>query len=77
MSSLVDTAIILNMIESHGKFHRILQVVKSRGSAHSHRVHGFKISSQGIEFTRDHNEFCLRVIYRLLLIIINSSCDAI
>lgn len=49
LSSVIDTVIILRNNEQDGQFHRELGILKSRGRAHSHRIHPFKITSHGIE----------------------------
>ncbi|MDW5564171.1 MAG: circadian clock protein KaiC [Methanomassiliicoccus sp.] len=49
ISSLVDTWIFLESIESNGESDRILHLVKSRGMAHSNQIREFHITSKGIE----------------------------
>lgn len=49
ISSLIDTVIQLRLVEDNGVMHRKLQVVKSRGTGHSHRSHEFLISDRGID----------------------------
>jgi circadian clock protein KaiC len=49
ISSLVDTAIMLNVIEIGGEFNRVLEIIKSRGSIHSNQHREFKITDTGIE----------------------------
>jgi circadian clock protein KaiC len=49
VSSLMDTWIELQVIESNGERNRLLQVLKSRGMAHSNQVREFRMSAQGIE----------------------------
>ncbi|HSA96373.1 MAG TPA: circadian clock protein KaiC [Acidobacteriota bacterium] len=48
VSSLMDTWIILQMVESAGERKRIIFVLKSRGMAHSNQMREFKLSGQGI-----------------------------
>jgi circadian clock protein KaiC len=48
ISSLIDSVIQLRLVEDAGVMRRKLLVVKSRGSAHSHRHHNFHITDQGI-----------------------------
>jgi circadian clock protein KaiC len=49
ISSLVDTAIVLNLVEVGGEFNRVLEIIKSRGSMHSNQHREFKITDNGIE----------------------------
>ena len=49
ISSLMDTWIVLANRESNGERTRALQVVKSRGMAHSNEVREFTMGSTGIE----------------------------
>ncbi len=49
ISSLMDTWIVLANRESNGERTRALQVVKSRGMAHSNEVREFTLGSTGIE----------------------------
>jgi circadian clock protein KaiC len=48
ISSMVDTWIALNNDVSDGARARTLQIVKSRGMAHSDKIRPFRITSQGI-----------------------------
>ncbi len=49
ISSLVDTWILLENVESNGENNRILRLVKSRGMAHSNQIREFHITSEGID----------------------------
>ena len=48
LSSVIDTVIVLRNVEKQGRFVRELGVLKSRGRAHSNRVHTFRITDKGI-----------------------------
>ncbi|MEX0719778.1 MAG: circadian clock protein KaiC [Balneolaceae bacterium] len=48
ISSLVDSAIILNYFRDKDEIGRTLLVLKSRGTNHSNRYHKFKITDNGI-----------------------------
>jgi circadian clock protein KaiC len=50
VSSLMDTWISLEDIESNGERNRILYVMKSRGMKHSNQVREYRLSDQGIAF---------------------------
>lgn len=49
LSSLVDTWIQLKNIETDGERNRLVQILKSRGMAHSNQVREFNLSDNGIE----------------------------
>ncbi len=49
-SSVVDAVIQLRFVEKEQQISRQVLVVKSRGSAHSHRRQAFNITNRGIEF---------------------------
>jgi circadian clock protein KaiC len=49
LSSVIDTVIVLRNVEKQGRFIRDLGVLKSRGRAHSSRLHEFRITDNGIE----------------------------
>jgi circadian clock protein KaiC len=53
ISSLIDTVIQLRLVEDNGVLHRRLQVVKSRGTGHSHRSHEFLITDRGIDLLKE------------------------
>lgn len=53
ISSLIDTVIQLRYVNDNGVFHRNLQIVKSRGTGHSHRSHEFLITNRGIELLKE------------------------
>ncbi len=48
VSSLMDTWLLVRMIESNGERNRLLYVLKSRGMAHSNQMREFLLSDQGI-----------------------------
>lgn len=52
-SSVVDAVIQLRFVEKDQEVRRELLIVKSRGSAHSHRRVEFAITSRGVEFPQD------------------------
>ncbi len=49
ISSLVDTWVLLEDVESNGENNRLLRLVKSRGMAHSNQVREFHITNEGID----------------------------
>lgn len=49
ISSLVDTWILLKIVESAGERNRVLYVLKSRGMSHSNQVREFLITPKGID----------------------------
>ena len=49
VSSLMDTWLLLTDIESSGERNRGLQVLKSRGMAHSNQIREFRLGATGIE----------------------------
>ncbi len=49
ISSLVDTWILVRMMEVDGTRKRSLYVLKSRGMAHSHRIHAMRLTDHGIK----------------------------
>jgi circadian clock protein KaiC len=49
ISSLMDTWLLLQNVESAGERNRILYLLKSRGMAHSNQVREFLLSDSGIE----------------------------
>jgi circadian clock protein KaiC len=49
ISSLMDTWLLVRMLESSGERNRLLCVLKSRGMAHSNQMREFRLSDQGIE----------------------------
>ena len=51
ISSLMDTWLLLQMVESASERNRILYVLKSRGMAHSNQMREFRLSDRGIELT--------------------------
>lgn len=51
ISSLVDSAILLNYFREKNRIGRTLLILKSRGTHHSDRYHEFRITDQGIVIT--------------------------
>jgi circadian clock protein KaiC len=49
VSSLIDTWISLRNLESNGKRHRGLFILKSRGMAHSNQIRSFELTDDGIK----------------------------
>ncbi len=49
VSSMMDTWLLLRDIEKEGERNRVLHVLKSRGSGHSHQVREFVLSDRGID----------------------------
>jgi circadian clock protein KaiC len=49
ISSLMDTWLLVRMIESDGERNRGLYVLKSRGMAHSHQVREMRMTNRGVE----------------------------
>jgi len=49
ISSLVDTFVMLGWVRSEGERNRRLNIVKSRGMAHSNQTREFRITSAGIQ----------------------------
>ncbi len=49
ISSLMDTWLLLQMVESNSERNRVLYVLKSRGMAHSNQMREFVLSDRGIE----------------------------
>ncbi len=49
VSSLMDTWLLLQMVESAGERNRILYVLKSRGMAHSNQMREFTLTDNGIK----------------------------
>lgn len=49
ISSMIDTVIYMDYIESMGERNRFIQVLKSRGSGHSNQKHEFQITGSGIK----------------------------
>lgn len=52
ISSMVDTVIRLEYQEDYGEVTRLLQVLKSRGSAHSNQKREYRITDQGIQIEK-------------------------
>jgi circadian clock protein KaiC len=51
LGSLVDTWIVVRMLEGNGEFNRTMSVLKSRGTPHSNQVREFLVTSTGIELS--------------------------
>jgi KaiC. len=49
ISSLIDTAVVLNFRESKGEINRTLLILKSRGLSHSNQYREFLITNNGVE----------------------------
>jgi circadian clock protein KaiC len=49
ISSLVDTWLLLRVIESGGERNRAMYILKSRGMAHSNQIREFLLTDQGIQ----------------------------
>ncbi len=49
VSSLMDTWILVRMVESTGERNRILYVLKSRGMSHSNQMREFRLTGEGIK----------------------------
>ncbi len=56
ISSLVDTAIILNYFREDNRIGRTLLVLKSRGTSHSKKYNEFRITDKGIIFANHLNK---------------------
>jgi circadian clock protein KaiC len=48
VSSLMDTWIVMTIDEVNKERHRELRILKSRGMAHSNRVHAFELTDHGL-----------------------------
>jgi circadian clock protein KaiC len=53
ISSLMDTWIVMTIDEIERERRRAIRILKSRGMAHSNRVHEFAITSRGLRITDD------------------------
>lgn len=51
IASLVDTWLLVKIIEGNGELNRVLYVLKSRGTAHSNQIREFLLTGQGVELT--------------------------
>jgi circadian clock protein KaiC len=49
ISSIVDTWLMLSLIDSGGERNRVLQVLKSRGMAHSNQIREFLLTDRGLQ----------------------------
>jgi circadian clock protein KaiC len=54
ISSLMDTWLLLRMIESAGERNRLLFIMKSRGMAHSNQVREFLLTDKGVQLKDVH-----------------------
>jgi len=53
ISSIIDAILWLRFIEMNNALKRMLLVIKSRGSKHSHQYHEFRITDHGIEISAE------------------------
>ncbi len=60
ISSLMDTWLLLRMVEDDNERNRVMYILKSRGMAHSNRMNEFVLSDSGIEIV-DMNSGSARV----------------
>jgi circadian clock protein KaiC len=51
IASLVDTWLLVKIMEGNGELNRVLYVLKSRGTAHSNQIREFLLTGQGLELT--------------------------
>ncbi len=49
ISSLMDTWLLVRMLEADGERNRLLYILKSRGMAHSNQMREFQLTDQGID----------------------------
>jgi circadian clock protein KaiC len=49
IASVMDSWLLLRTLETNGERNRILQILKSRGMAHSNQVSEYKITNEGIQ----------------------------
>ncbi len=49
ISSLMDTWLLVRMVESGNERNRLLYILKSRGMAHSNQIRGFQLTDDGIQ----------------------------
>lgn len=49
ISSIVDTWLVLGVVQEGGERNRVLNIIKSRGMAHSNQVAEYRLTSKGIE----------------------------
>ena len=49
ISSLMDTWLLVRMLETNGERNRLLYVLKSRGMAHSNQMREFLLTDEGIQ----------------------------
>ena len=54
ISSLSDTWIVLENVESSGEKNRLLRIMKSRGMAHSNQLREMNLTNHGIRITAPH-----------------------
>jgi circadian clock protein KaiC len=55
ISSLMDTWLLLSMVESASERYRVLYLLKSRGMAHSNQMREFVLSDRGIDLVDVHS----------------------
>ena len=56
ISSLIDTWIVLRNQETKSRRYREIFIVKSRGMPHTHAIHTFNITDNGLTIDRDKND---------------------
>jgi circadian clock protein KaiC len=49
ISSLIDTWILLRDVEEGRERNRVINILKSRGMAHSNQIRGFRLTARGVE----------------------------
>jgi circadian clock protein KaiC len=49
ISSLIDTWILLRDVEEGRERNRVINILKSRGMAHSNQIRGFRLTTRGVE----------------------------
>jgi circadian clock protein KaiC len=54
VSSMVDTWLLLKMLEGNGERNRVLYVLKSRGMSHSNQIREFVINEHGIDLVEPY-----------------------
>lgn len=56
LAAMMDIIMLLRYIPERSQIRRELHISKAHGTDHSHRIHQFRISAHGIEFTTDIDE---------------------
>jgi circadian clock protein KaiC len=49
ISSLIDSWILLRDVEEGRERNRVINILKSRGMAHSNQIRGFRLTTRGVE----------------------------